>query len=149
MHNFDLRAVADIHPRAVLICWIDWWGYGVGRTFSNFNYQLRPIGYVDGFLKDDGGSIRLFGWAGEPTSGIELEEVRVYIDTDLVATTKTNQPRPDVVLALGQPKFSQSGWEIRLSATHRYKDTAMVEVVAVSQNGTSTVLHSSPIDAAL
>ena len=119
------------------------------ETFSNFNYQLRPIGYLDGFLKDDDGSIRLFGWAGEPTSGIELEEVRVYIDNELVAATKTTQPRPDVVLALGQPKFSHSGWEIRLSSTHGYKDIAMVEVIAASQNGGSTVLHFSPIGVAL
>jgi SAM-dependent methyltransferase len=116
--------------------------------FSDFEYSLLPVGYVDWFLREADGTIRIGGWAGEPNEHVDLDEVRVYIDGQLLAASKTGLPRPDVVNVLGQPKFAKSGWEVCLSKSKIPKSSGMIEVRAFSQTGTSTMLHFSPLSAA-
>jgi hypothetical protein len=119
------------------------------EDFSDFEYSLLPVGYVDGFLSEADGTIHIGGWAGDPNEGVDIDEVRVYIDGQLLAMSKTGLPRPDVANVLGIPKFAQSGWEVRISRSKIPKSSGMIEVHAVSQTGDSAMLHFSPLSAAL
>ena len=96
----------------------------------------RPLGHVDEPLRDvaASGRLRLSGWAGDYRG---IREVRVCLDSQVVATSALNCDRPDVSAAY--PEFchgtDRHGWRLELELTdpgiHR------LSVEAVNINGVS------------
>jgi len=121
------------------------------EEFSTLNFRLGPEGHLDkcGLLPT--GDIQLQGWAGDPATGKAIDEVRVFVNGQVVQRCKPTLPRPDVVTVLCEPKYANAGWECTLpvSESSAQLSDEVLEVQAVSADGVNTVLHLSTLKAAI
>ena len=118
------------------------------QSFVSLEYQHPPVGYVDWFKISDSGELRIGGWAGEPNDGVDLKAIRVTIGGKTIMASKPSLARDDVAKVLGNEKFAFSGWE----CIHPIEDVnsnldVTIEVTAISENGSSSLLHFSPLSA--
>jgi hypothetical protein len=118
------------------------------ETFDTFQYKQPPIGYVDLFQISESGVLRIAGWAADPNDGVDLEAVKVSVDRRVIMSRKPNLPRLDVAKVLGNENYKLSGWECVYSIEKPIiGNEGMIEVVAVSETGLATMMHTSSLSA--
>jgi len=118
----------------------------VDEDFSGFRYHKPLVGYCDEILEISGATIQISDWAGEPNDGFDVDEIQIFLDGTLVGVGKAELPRSDVVKALGQPKYANSGWRIEFSRSMACQEPAMIEVRVRSQSGATTMIHIGPLN---
>lgn len=99
--------------------------------------NLGTIMYVD-FPREssefNGSSLKVSGWA---LSGQGISKLEVYLDGELITTTKTGNSRPDVNKVYPQYKDSNSGFNVSINL-NGYLETRELEVVAYGVNGSKS-----------
>ncbi len=83
-------------------------------------------------------SLLVHGWAADPTDGAPLSDVKVYIDGSVAGTPTLGIARPDVVAALQNPAYANSGYQILYSLATITAGQHTVTVVATDSGGRST-----------
>lgn len=113
--------------------------------FSSLAYSLPLMGYCEGIISRSEGVFEVSGWAGNPNDGAGVAFVQIYVNHCLVASVKPELSRPDVSDVLSRPEFSNAGWQTSFVHSGSDLSSTLIEVVAVSQNGSETLLHLGPL----
>ncbi len=125
--------------------------HGASGTLGPLSITITvppPIGHLDQSKDATTGSTtvaatdNLFvsGWIADPTDGSPMSNVTVLIDGAAVGTPTLGVARPDVVSALNNPAYLDSGFNFVYAASLLKAGAHSVTVVGVDSHGASVTL---------
>ena len=108
----------------------------VNPPFGNFEAAIDSTTSSTTIAQTD--SLLVRGWVADQTDGAPLNNVKVYIDGTLAGTPSLGIARPDVAAYLGNPLYTNSGYQLLYSAASLSLGSHAVTVVAYDLGGRST-----------
>ena len=116
--------------------------------YEGLKFRLGPEGCLDRCEAVMGG-LELAGWAGDPDPGHSISEIQIRLDGQLVRSCQPVIPRPDVVAVLREPRYATAGWQclIDLGPSNQASGDKILDIVVVSDDGRTRLLHASRVDA--
>lgn len=121
------------------------------RDFSDFNFGLKPRGYLDSCILTKPNELTLSGWATD-TSTLDgsTTEIEVIINGRIVQKCMPFLPRPDVVEVIKNERSLISGWTCSCylgSKSDFSQDILTLKMK--SKDNIERILHFSTVEAAL
>jgi len=125
---------------------------GTGTELDVFGLlNTPPFGWIDGAVNasdrtttiPQNGTLAASGWAADQEDGSPVARVEVRIDGTTVGTATLGVSRPDVANALGDARYTNSGWRLTYNIGTLVVGTHTVTAVAFDSAGVSTALRGS------
>jgi subtilase family serine protease len=104
--------------------------------FGNLEHAMDSTTSSTSVAQTD--SLLVLGWAADQTDGAPLSNVKVYIDGSLVGTPTLGIARPDVAAYLGNPAYTNSGYQLLYPVASLSLGAHAATVVAYDLGGRST-----------
>jgi sugar lactone lactonase YvrE len=105
-----------------------------------------PFGNIEAAVDNSTGSttvlqtdlLRVSGWVADVTDGAPVNNVKVFIDGNLLGAPTLGIARPDVAAAYGNSAYTNSGYAFYYSGGAIFAGTHAITVVAIDSGGRST-----------
>src|SRR5581483_2196678 len=112
--------------------------------------DLPPQGWVDAAVSTSGSStvsqnavLVVSGWAIDPEDA-SATRVDVLIDGNVISSAALGFSRPDVAAAMGDARFTASGWSLSYNVGALSSGSHHVTAIAYDSVGAATVLAGQP-----